>query len=45
MTASSHKFLRECLTIRIDRRSRSTDVIDVLSDQSILLTFSNTGPA
>jgi len=27
---------RECLTVRIDRRLRSTDVIDVLSDLFIL---------
>ena len=30
------EFTRECLAIRIDRRLRSTDVIDVLSDQFIL---------
>lgn len=30
------EFTRECLTIRIDRRLRSTDIIDVLSDQFIL---------
>ncbi|MGR3269842.1 IS3 family transposase [Thalassococcus profundi] len=30
------EFTRECLSIRIDRRLRSTDVIDVLSDQFIL---------
>ena len=29
------EFTRECLAIRIDRRLRSTDVIDVLSDQFI----------
>ena len=27
------EFTRECLAIRIDRRVRPTDVIDVLSDQ------------
>ncbi len=26
------EFTLECLTIRVDRRLRSTDVIDVLSD-------------
>jgi len=30
------EFSRECLAIRIDRRPRSTDVIDVLSDLFIL---------
>lgn len=30
------EFSRECLAIRIDRRLRSTDVIDVLSDLFIL---------
>lgn len=30
------EFTRECLAIRIDRRLRSTEVIDVLSDQLIL---------
>lgn len=30
------EFSRECLAIRIDRRLRSTDVIDVLSDPFIL---------
>lgn len=30
------EFTRECLAIQIDRRLRSTDVIDVLSDQFIL---------
>ena len=30
------EFTRECLAIRIDRKLRSTDVIDVLSDQFIL---------
>jgi len=30
------EFTRECLTIRVDRRLRSTDVIDVLSDLFIL---------
>ena len=30
------EFTRECLAIRIDRRLRSTDVIDVLSDLFIL---------
>ncbi len=30
------EFTRECLTIRIDRRLKSTDVIDVLSDLFIL---------
>jgi transposase InsO family protein len=30
------EFNRECLAIRIDRKLRSTDVIDVLSDQFIL---------
>jgi putative transposase len=30
------EFSRECLAIRIDRRLRSTDVIDVLSDMFIL---------
>ncbi len=30
------EFTRECLAIRIDRRPRSTDVVDVLSDQFIL---------
>lgn len=30
------EFTRECLAIRIDRRVRSTDVIDVLSDLFIL---------
>jgi putative transposase len=30
------EFTRECLAIRIDRRLKSTDVIDVLSDQFIL---------
>ena len=30
------EFTRECLVIRIDRRLRSTDVIDVLSDQFTL---------
>ena len=30
------EFSRECLAIRIDRRLRSADVIDVLSDQFIL---------
>ncbi|AZQ65912.1 IS3 family transposase [Silicimonas algicola] len=30
------EFTRECLAVRIDRRLRSTDVIDVLSDQFIL---------
>jgi len=27
------EFTRECLAIRIDRKLRSTDVIDVLSDR------------
>ena len=30
------EFTRECLAIRIDRRLKSTDVIDVLSDLFIL---------
>ena len=30
------EFSRECLAIRVDRRLRSTDVIDVLSDLFIL---------
>ena len=30
------EFSRECLAIRIDRRLRSTDVVDVLSDLFIL---------
>ena len=30
------EFTRECLAIRVDRRLRSTDVIDVLSDLFIL---------
>jgi len=30
------EFTRECLTIRIDRKLKSTDVIDVLSDLFIL---------
>ncbi len=30
------EFTRECLAVRVDRRLRSTDVIDVLSDLSIL---------
>ena len=30
------EFTRECPAIRIDRRQRSTDVIDMLSDQFIL---------
>ncbi|PWK50974.1 hypothetical protein C8D95_1196 [Silicimonas algicola] len=30
------EFTRECLAVRIDRRLRSTNVIDVLSDQFIL---------
>ena len=29
-------FTRECLAIRVDRKPRSTDVIDVLSDLFIL---------
>jgi transposase InsO family protein len=43
------EFTRECLAIRIDRRLRSPDVIDVLSDQFILrgvpaLIRSDNGP-
>ena len=43
------EFTRECLAIRIDRRLRSTDVIDVLSDLFILRGVpghvrSNNGP-
>ena len=30
------EFTRECLAIRVDRRMKSTDVIDVLSDLFIL---------
>ena len=30
------EFSRECLAIRVDRRLRSTDVIDMLSDLFIL---------
>jgi putative transposase len=30
------EFTRECLAIRVDRKLRSTDVIDVLSDLFIL---------
>ena len=30
------EFTRECLAIRVDRKLRSTDVIDALSDQFIL---------
>ena len=30
------EFTRKCLAIRSDRRLRSTDVIDMLSDQFIL---------
>ena len=31
------EFTRECLAIRVDRKLRSTDVIDALSDLFILL--------
>ena len=30
------EFTRECLAIRVDRRLKSTDVIDILSDLFIL---------
>ena len=36
MKKSADEFTRECLTIRVDRKLNSTDVIDVLSDQFIL---------
>ena len=35
------EFSRECMAIRIDRKFRSTDVIDVLSDLFIMRVIPN----